>query len=163
MNSREAIKNNIQTADMVCGAYLGDLTDEDLMRRPHPECNHVNWQVGHLIASDFDMFSGCFPGEMEALPEGFVEQYAKEANGNDDPSAFRNKEELMGLLQKQRAVIMSKLDEIDEAALDQPSPESMKSYAPTVGAALNMIGGHWMMHAGQWVIVRRQSGRDIVI
>ncbi|MEM7457298.1 MAG: DinB family protein, partial [Planctomycetota bacterium] len=73
MNSIDAINNNIQMAEMICGSYLDDLTDEEFMMRPHPGCNHVNWQVGHLISSDYNMFSGVFPGVLPDLPEGFSE------------------------------------------------------------------------------------------
>ena len=163
MNSLQAIKNSIQTADMVCGAYLEDLTDEEMMKRPHPKCNHINWQVGHLIASDNMMANGCLPGTLPDLPEGFADKYSKETIGNDDQSAFHTKSELMDVYKKQRELVLAKLDSMSEADLDQPAPESMQAYAPTVGAALNMLGGHWMMHAGQWVVVRRELGRDIVI
>lgn len=163
MNSREAIQNTIKTADMVCGAYLGDLTDEEMMKRPHGECNHINWQVGHLIASDNQMANGCVPGMLADLPEGFVEKYNKETTSNDDASAFCTKAELMELYQSQREAIMAKLNELSDEDLDKPAPEEMQGYAPTVGAAMNMLGSHWMMHAGQWVIVRRELGRDIVI
>lgn len=163
MNSCETIKNTIDTADMVCGAYLGDLTDDELMKRPHPGCNHVNWQVGHLIVADNEMTNGCFPGTLPALPDGFEEKYSKETAGNDDSSSFSNKEELMGLLQSQRQAIFAKLEQLNDGDLDQPAPDKMQGYAPTVGAALNMIGSHWLMHAGQWVVLRRELGRDIVI
>ena len=163
MNSVETIKNTIQTADMVCNAYLDDLTDADLMKRPHPKCNHLNWQVGHLIASDNMMANGCFPGTLPALPEGFEEKYSKETTGNDDASAFHTKAELMEIFKKQRELVVSKLDQLSESDLDKPAPESMQAYAPNVGAALNMLGSHWLMHAGQWVIVRRELGREIVI
>lgn len=163
MNSREAIKNTIDTADMVCGAYLGDLTDEEMMKRPHPGCNHINWQVGHLVAADNEMANGCFPGVIAALPEGFTDKYSKESAKSDDPSAFCKKEELMALLKSQRDSLHAKLGELSDEDLDQPSPESMQAYAPTVGAALNMIGNHWLMHAGQWVVLRRELGREIMI
>jgi len=163
MNSCDAIKNSIQTADMVCGAYLGDLNDEELMQRPHPECNHINWQVGHLIASDFGMINGCIPGLVPELPEGFAERYTKETTSNNDSAAFCSKDELMSISTAQRAAVVAKLDDLTEADLDKLAPESMREYAPTVGAALNMLGGHWMMHAGQWVVVRRNLGREIVI
>ncbi len=51
MDSREAMKLSINMADFVAMGYLADLTDEDFMRRPHPGCNHINWQVGHLVAA----------------------------------------------------------------------------------------------------------------
>ena len=52
MNSRDAIKLSINMGDMISMAYLQDLTDEQMMQRPHPDCNHLKWQIGHLIASE---------------------------------------------------------------------------------------------------------------
>ena len=40
--------------------------------------------------------------------------------------------------------------------LDAPSPESFREYFPTVGQMFTLIGTHPMMHAGQFVVVRRQ-------
>ena len=62
MDSRQAIKATIETADKFSKTYLEDLTDEEMMKRPDPVCNHINWQVGHSIASDHAMISGCVPG-----------------------------------------------------------------------------------------------------
>jgi len=87
MDSREAIKISIDMAAMVCGAYLGDLSNEEMMKRP-PGCNHINWQVGHLIASEHNMVEGVAPGNMPSLPDGFKEKYTKETTGSDNPSDF---------------------------------------------------------------------------
>ena len=164
MNALDTIKNTIQMADMVCGSYLKDMNDQDFMKRPHAGCNHVNWQVGHLISSDNSMFTGMFGEDsMPALPEGFKEKYAKENKDSDDPAAFCDKAELMKIHEGQRAAVMAKLDTLSESDLDGASPEPFQSFAPNVGAVLNMLGSHWMMHAGQWVIVRRELGKDIVI
>lgn len=163
MNANDAIANTIQTADMVCQAYLNDLTAEDLMKRPHAQCNHLNWQVGHLITADQQMINGSVPGTLPPLPEGFAEKYAKEKAASDNPADFASREELMQLMQSQHATILEKLKGMSAEELDQPGPESMRSYAPTVGAAFNMIGTHWLMHCGQWVAIRRECGRDIVI
>ena len=163
MDAQTAILNTLTTAQMVCGAYLGDMTDEDLMKRPHAKSNHINWQVGHLIASDWNMVSGCYPGALPELPEGFAEKYSKETIGNNDASAFHTKEELMKVMSEQHAAIAEKIKSVSAEELDGPAPEEMKGFAPTVGAVLNMIGSHWLMHCGQWVPVRRESGKDVVI
>ncbi|MEZ6094190.1 MAG: DinB family protein [Pirellulaceae bacterium] len=76
MNSRQAIKLNLDMADMITQGYLGDLTDSDLMHRPDPKCNHIAWQLGHLISSDNQMVNQVFPGTISALPDGFNERYA---------------------------------------------------------------------------------------
>lgn len=163
MNVNEAIKINIECADMVCGSYLGDLTNEEAMKRPHPGCNHVNWQLGHLIASDNMMCNGCVPDSLPALPEGFADKYSKETAASDNAADFVPKDELMELFKTQRKGITDVLAGLSEEQLTAPAPESFQAYAPTVAALFSMIGSHWLMHAGQWVVLRRELGREIVI
>ena len=45
------------------------------------------------------------------------------------------------------------------ADFDKAAPESMKDYAPTVGDAFLILGSHWLMHAGQWAVLRRKLGK----
>jgi uncharacterized damage-inducible protein DinB len=159
MNSQQAIQLGIDVGNMVSMAYLDDLTDADLLRRPHPDCNHINWQVGHLIASENMIINDVCPGSMPALPDGFAAKYTKETAKSDDAAQFCNKQELLRLHQQQRAATLAALTKLSDAQLDAPSPESMQSYAPTVAAAFSLQGSHWLMHAGQWAVVRRQLGK----
>lgn len=163
MKTCEAIKNNYQTAQMVCGMYLSDLTDEEAMQRPHSGCNHVNWQVGHIIASENMMGNAAVTGALPSLPEGFEEKYSKEAAASDDGADFLPFSELLKISKSQSDAVAAMIDSMNDADFDKPAPEKMQSYAPNIGALCNMMGGHWMMHAGQWVVVRRQLGRAIVI
>jgi len=160
VDSKAAIKLAIDTAHMICTSYLGDLTDEEMMHRPAPGCNHINWQVGHLIASEHSMISQCLPDAMPALPEGFADKYSKETASSDDASTFSQKEELMKVYEQQRGATLAALANLPDADLDKEGPESIRAYAPTFGAAFLMQDSHWMMHAGQWVVVRRQLGRE---
>ena len=105
------------------------------------------------------MVSAVAPGKMPPLPEGFVEKYSKEAASSDDPSAFCSKDELLENAGKQLTAALGVLAELSTEELDVPTPEPMNAHAPTVGAVFNMLGSHWMMHSGQWVVVRRQLGR----
>jgi hypothetical protein len=159
MNSREAIKMSIDMGRMVALAYLSDMTDQELLHRPHPNCNHTNWQVGHLIASERMIVEDVAPGSMPPLPPGFAEKYTKETSTSDDPSRFCTKAELLAAFEQQRAATLAALEKLSDADLDRPSAEHMQSYAPSVGAAFSLQGGHWLMHAGQWAVIRRQLGR----
>lgn len=163
MDIRDALKNNYQTSQMVCAAYLADLTDEESMKRPHVDCNHVNWQVGHIIASEHGMASACAEGALPALPEGFADKYTKETAASDDASAFVPHSQLMEIAKSQSEAVLKMIDGISDADFDNPAPEHMQSYASNIGAVVNMLGSHWMMHAGQWVVVRRELGRAIII
>ncbi|MBI1310529.1 DUF664 domain-containing protein [bacterium] len=159
MNSREAIKLSLDMGDMVGLMYLEDMTDEELMQRPDPACNHINWQIGHLISSEHQVIEGVAPGSMPALPEGFAERYTPETSKSDDASAFDSKETLLALHRQMRAATLAALEKQTDESLDAETPESMRGYAPNVGAAFNLHGNHWLMHAGQWAVLRRKLGR----
>ena len=160
MDSRAALKLGLETAQMVAMAYLGDMTDEELMMRPHVSCNHVNWQVGHLIAAEHEMMSNIAPGAMPDVPEGFAAKYSKEAAASDDPSAFATKEELMAACKSQREGTLAVLENLTDSQLDE---ESGVHFAPTKASIVNMQSAHWLMHCGQWVIVRRMASKPVVI
>ena len=159
MNTREAIKLSIDSGRMVSMAYLEDLTDEEMLHRPHPDCKHIKWQVGHLISSERQIIEGVAPGSMPALPDGFAERYTKETARSDDPSDFDSKAALLAAYEQQRAATLAALEKMSDQDLDAASPEAMQAYAPSAGAAFALQGGHWMMHAGQWAVTRRQLGR----
>ena len=163
MDAKQAIKAGIDMAAMVCDSYLGDLSDEELMKRPHAGCNHIKWQLGHLISSEHQMISGIAPETTPALPDGFAERYAKEQAGSDDPTAFDSKEELMRVYQVQRAATLTALENFPAEKLGDEGPEQMRAYAPTMASIFSLQGSHWLMHAGQWVPIRRECGKDIVI
>lgn len=160
MNTKDAIRQNMDFAQMVCSAYLQDLTDEEMMRRPAPKANHIKWQVGHLIAAEHDLIEKGAPGAMPPLPEGFADRYAKENSSVDDPAAFDSKEALLAAAEAQRAGTLAALEKIDEAEFDK---ETGIEYAPTIGHLFSLQGSHWMMHAGQWAVVRRQLGREPIM
>lgn len=161
MTSKDAIKHTIDFCHQVLTAYISDMSDADLTVRPVPEANHIAWQLGHLITSEHQMMTG-LGHQMPELPAGFAEAYTKETSKSDDPAKFQKKQEYRAEMARQREATLSALQRTDEADLDQPGPEEMREYAPTVGAILNLIGAHELMHAGQFVPVRRKLGKPIL-
>jgi hypothetical protein len=163
MNTKDAIRSTMDLSLFVLSSYVSDLEDADLLRRPAPGCNHLAWQLGHLISSEVGLLNGICPGQAAELPAGFSEQHAKEKCGVDDPAQFRSKQEYLDLFQKVRASTLSALERLPEADLDKPSPVWLRKRFPTVGAVFTLMSTHPMMHAGQFVVVRRQLGKPIVI
>jgi hypothetical protein len=159
MNAKDAIRICATTADMICLGYLEDLSDADLMKRAAPGINTINWQIGHLILSEHNMLSEAFPGAMPSLPAGFADQYSRETVSKDTAADFLKKAELIEAHKTQRAATLAQLDKVSDADLDKESPEQIRSYAATLGALFMLPGEHWLMHCGQWVVVRRQLGR----
>ncbi len=66
----------------------------------------------------------------------------------------------MKLYEQQRAGTLAALESIPDSDLDKEGPEAIRSFCPTFGATFLMQDAHWMMHAGQWAVVRRQLGRE---
>lgn len=158
MNGREVIRNQIDWGDQILQSYLGDLTDSDLLVRPVPGANHIAWQLGHLISSENVMVNAICPGVMPPLPEGFADQHKNDKAGENSPAAFRTKDEYLRLYQEQRAGTLKALERLTDADLDKPVPpgyEYMKTWADMMG----MQATHYVMHAGQWAIVRRKLGK----
>jgi hypothetical protein len=156
MNAKDAIKITIDAGSMVADAYLEDLTDEEMLIRPCPGCNHINWQLGHLVVSEHDHLELAAPGQAVPLPPGMRERYTNETATNDDPSAFCTKAELLGTYRAQRAATLAALEKSSDGDLERATGVE---WAPTVASLYSMQGSHPLMHAGQWVIVRRMLGR----
>jgi hypothetical protein len=156
MHVKELIKKTIDMGHSVCMAYLTDLTDAQLMLRPAPGVNHINWQLGHLIVSENYHSNLVIAGKMPPLPAGFAAKYAKDTATSDDPKAFCSKEELLKVAADQRAGTLAILGAVSDAELDA---NSGLSYCPTKAELLALEGTHWLMHCGQWAVVRRQLGK----
>lgn len=156
--SAELLKGNFE---MLKGT-LADFSDADMLVRPCPGANHPTWQIGHLISSEASMLKGVKPGAAPELPAGFVEKFKKETAGSDDPNAFPKKAELLDTFSKVRSATVAWAKGLTPADLEQPAPEKMRSWAPTVGHLLAMIPAHTMMHVGQFQVCRRKLGKPVL-
>jgi len=163
MSPKDVIRGNIQGSESIINAYLAGLSDGDLMIRAVPGMNHIAWQLGHLISAERHFAELVSPGSSPALPDGFDEAHSKEAAKSDDPSKFRTLAEYQSLWKTQRAASLAALDAAPEADLDQADPEKYPNFAPTPARLLGMIGFHPLMHAGQFVAVRRLLDKPIAM
>ncbi len=159
MNTREAIRLNLDQADNIVRMYLADMSDAELLVRPVPNCNHIAWQLGHLINAEHGMVSAACPDSMPALPDGFAPRYTPETASVDDPKAFHSKPELLDLYTKVRAATLAALEKVSDAEFDRPAPEQFRGYIRSIGDLFSLQGTHWTMHAGQWAVIRRKLGR----
>lgn len=97
---------------------------------------------------------------MPELPAKFAETYGKQQAVCDDAGQFEGKASLLKIYQAQRTATL--------AALEATTPETLEQatgidYAPTVASVFSMQSAHWLMHCGQWVIIRRETGQPVVI
>lgn len=163
MNVKDAIRQTFGLSNAVLSAYIGDLTDAELMQRANPGCNHVAWQLGHLIASEVGLLNAIQAGAGPELPAGFAEQHSKDKTGSNNPADFCTKQQYLELAEQVHAATLKLLDDYPEADLDSPSPEHLRGMFPTMGMVFLLIATHPMMHAGQFVPVRRALGKPVVI
>jgi hypothetical protein len=106
------IKNELNLPTFTVQAYLQDLSDADLMRRPVDNANHIAWQLGHLIDAENKLNNMVCPGSMPALSDGFAEKHRKENASSDDPSQFCTKDEYL------KAMIPASPQTVDDVWLD---------------------------------------------
>lgn len=153
------IASSLELPSMVVRNYLDDLTDDDLFVRPLQNMNHIAWQFGHLIAGENFHINQLFPDSMPSLPDDFADHHSKETSSSDDRSLFMAKAAYLVLMEEQRAGTMSILAGLSDEELSKPSPESISYFGPTVGSVFAGESSHWMMHAGQWAVIRRKLGK----
>ena len=116
-----------------------------------------------MISSEVQLLNSIAPGHETELPDGFAAAHSKEACGNDDPTAFHDKQVYLDLFDKVRSVTLAVLDSYPESDLDNPAPETLRDFCPTMGDMFVLIATHPLMHAGQFVIVRRQLGKPVLM
>jgi hypothetical protein len=163
MTVKDAIKSVFNSNFNMLSQYVSDLTDAELLIRPVPGANHVAWQLGHLIASECRMLATIPGGVSPELPAGFAERHSKETAGVEPPKGFLTKAEYLALFKKVREQTLAKLDKLPEADLDKPNTGPMAKFCPTLGLLFLLAANHQMMHAGQFVVLRRKLGKPILI
>jgi hypothetical protein len=156
--AKNLLHQSIEMGHMVTRAYIDDLTDAELLVRSVPGANHIAWQLGHMIGSVGGMLSA-LGRQAPTLPDGFEAAHNHETSTSDEPGKFAAKAQYTALMDQVKAASLAAVDATPESDLDNPGPESMRPYAPTVGSVLMILGSHWLMHAGQFVPVRRKLGK----
>lgn len=163
MNGKDAIKAAFGLSDMVLKSYVGDLEDRELMTRPGSGCNHIAWQLGHLISSEANLINMVKADSAIELPAGFSDAHAKETTGSDDASQFCSKQEYLELYDKSRQNSLAVLDSLSEEQMAAAAPEHFREFCPTMGEVVMLVASHPMMHVGQFVPVRRALDKPVVI
>ena len=163
MKAQDILKATHATTNLIFSRYLSDMSDADLLVRPAPGCNHIAWQLGHLLASNSHLLDCVSPESAPKLPAGFEEKYTNETAKSDQASDFLTKAEYEAMFQKLGTAVDATIDQLSEAGLDQPSPETYRSWCPTLGNMMVLVVTHSLMHAGQWVPIRRQLHKPVVM
>lgn len=141
--------------------HLADFSDADMLVRPVPGANHVNWQIGHLVgveAKTCELVGVAGP----KLPEGFRDRYNKETASSDDAAKFVKKDELLALMGQASEAIAKWVASLSDADLAKPTPPPFNSFCPTLGDLATLTASHRMMHLGQVQVIRRKLGKKVL-
>jgi hypothetical protein len=160
MNAKDAIHTTMNTADFMVQSYLDDITPEEMLVRPATGANHLAWQLGHLISAETRLVEIASPGSMPALPDGFAERHTKDTAASDNRADFLSKDEYLKLAKTVRAATLKALDNISDTDLAKPVSGRVPPFVRRAVDCFVTAGGHWILHAGQWVVLRRYLGRD---
>jgi hypothetical protein len=162
MNAQDAIRTALQSTQHLVNAYLGDLSDADLVVRPVPAANHIAWQLGHFIATETKLSEVSPSFVYPALPKGFAQQHGPETAKQDPPKGFLSKQQYLSLFNAAREATIAGVAKLKPEELDKPTPGPMAQWAPTVGALLLLTSNHTLMHVGQFTVVRRKQGKPVL-
>ncbi len=161
MNAKDAILHELRSSENLVAMFLKDLSDADLLVRPVPNANHIAWQLGHLILADAHM-QQTLGGKPYELPAGFAAQHDKATASIDPPQGFAAKEAYFDLLHKVRARTIDTVANMTDADIDKPNDGPMAAMAPTKGKLALLAATHWVMHLGQFTVVRRKLGKPVL-
>ena len=162
MTGIAAIQTALESTRFLMTAYLGDMSDADLIVRPIPEANHPAWQLGHLIVSEQELIGKELPdASYPALPAGFAEAHAKPRAAEDGPAGFRTAAEYRTLFDQTRSATVAALAPLTDPDLDRPTTGPMAPFAPTLGAVFVLVSNHTLMHGGQFTVTRRKLGKPV--
>ena len=162
MNFKQSIEQGFTVADFWVNTLLSDLCDADLMKRPAAEANHIAWQIGHLMTSEAALVSMAVPDVKYTFPEGFKEKHAKTQAATDDPKHFLSKAEYLALAAQTRKTTLAALAKVSDAAMDR-AIQAPIPFIKRAGDCFVVASHHWMLHAGQWSVVRRCLGKPRMI
>jgi hypothetical protein len=160
MNAKDAARTAMTIADFMVDSYLGDITAQEMLVRPAPDANHLAWQLGHLISAEYRLVEAAAPGSVPALPAGFAERHTKDTSASDNAADFLSKDDYLKVAKTVRASTLRALEGLSDADLDKPVTGRVPPFVKRAGDCFVTIGTHWVMHSGQWVVLRRKLGRE---
>lgn len=127
------------------------------------ESNHPAFILGHLSLYAPRIISQVGREDLAIeIPAGFADVFSKDAKCVDDPggSIYPAMGAVTEFYSSGYKNASAALREVDDATLQQPNPtEAMASKFPTIGSMHTFyVGGHMMMHLGQFSAWRRMAG-----
>lgn len=155
---QHALRMGVQYARM----HLEDIPPEQWHEIPSGLAHNPAWIVGHVAASleYVAQLVGVTPAH---LPQ-WAEAFGMDSQAVAEADRYPPKDELLAALSEACDRYASLLESVSAEQLQQPSPEGMREFFPTLGDALVFMGTtHASVHFGQLSAWRTARGLPLHI
>lgn len=132
---------------------VGDLSQEEWLRRPGDSGNHIAWIVGHVVWTRKYLLDRI--GTQWSLP--WLDLFARGLKCAD-AGAFPSRETLLDGWCNVSGVLDGALDSVSEDVLTQPSVKGPPSADGKVSGIVNFLAIHETYHIGQASYLRSWMG-----
>jgi hypothetical protein len=159
--AQDVLAHSLSRSGMMVGRFCEDLSPAEYLHRPCAGGNCVAWILGHLVLTERMALGRVGVTELPALPEGFEKRFARDESA-PKAAEYGDVGVLLPLFNRHREMLVERVGGMTVEALDQPLPKPHPMFG-TIAEAVNFMGIHVSVHAGQVTIIRRSLGRPPII
>jgi hypothetical protein len=158
----DVIVQSLASSQKLLNRYCGDLTPQEYLHRPCAGGNATAWIVGHLILTERSALGRVGVTDLPALPEGFEKRFARDESA-PKASDYGDVTVLLPLFNRHREMLIEAVKHAGAEVLEKPLEKPSPLYGSRVWEAVNFMGAHVAMHAGQLTIIRRSMGKPPIV
>jgi hypothetical protein len=114
-----------------------------------------------MAVSDNFFISKVVPDKTRHQPE-FELAFGTGSQPTNDPADYPAPEKVLDYMTERRATLLTALDALSDADLEQPLAKGAPDFLPDVGSVFEMAVWHEGLHSGQLSICRRAMGHKPV-
>ena len=160
MTARDMLLNQLQGGSFLYENFIKDLSDDDARFQPFPGGSHAIWLLMHVATTE-DWVRSTLTGEPMALPAELHEKFS--GRGECVPENTMTLADAWKLFSETRNRTMALVQEFPESRYEEPAPEGVPKFFPTMGAMLGLLGTHQFWHFGQLTFNRRMRNKKLLL
>ena len=152
MTPKEIVSGQFTLCQSLYEGAVKDLSEQDMRFQPFEGANHINWILVHLAVSEDSLIAA-----ITGKPKRYSESLHKSFGGGStcSPDDGMTKSEAWRMYAEQGTTTVEFIRTFPESRYDEAAPESLRSFFPTIGAVVGLMGTHPYWHVGQATSNRR--------
>jgi|WetSurMetagenome_2_1015567.scaffolds.fasta_scaffold146192_3 hypothetical protein len=156
MSIKEHLLYMLKTNLMLAHGLLDDITEDESMVRGKDKCNHIRWQIGHLIHCDH--YSLSLMGHKVEDYDKYAKKYGGGSEISENAADYPGMKELRAELYKSHEQMIDFISTVAESDFEKTIGEGDK--ARPVWNGLTFLAMHEFYHNGQIANTRKALGRE---